>query len=53
MVVAVLGGFLYAVAGYDGTRELSSLERFDPSTNVWSFVAAMTTTRFSLGAVSI
>ena len=48
--VAVLGDFLYAVGGWDGTRVLSSVERYDPATNVWSVVAAMTTERYGFGA---
>ena len=36
---------LYAVGGNDGTRALSSVECYDPATNVWSVVASMTTAR--------
>ena len=36
---------LYAVGGYDGQSFLSTVECFDPSTNVWSPVASMTTAR--------
>ena len=43
---------LYAVGGV-GTRALSSVECYDPATNVWSVVAAMTTTRVSLQSMVI
>ena len=36
MRVAVLGGMMHAVAGYDGTVKLSSMVCFDPSTGQWS-----------------
>ena len=32
---------LYVVGGYDGKNRLSTVECFDPSTNVWSPVASM------------
>ena len=45
--VIVLGGFIYAFGGCDGT--LSSAERYDPSTNVWSAIGSLTTARFCHG----
>ena len=44
---------LYAVGGDDATRAFSSVERYDPATNVWAVVAAMTTARALFGAASI
>ena len=44
----VLDGKLYAVGGYDGLGEsLSSVERYDPTSNTWEAVAPMTTARGS------
>jgi N-acetylneuraminic acid mutarotase len=55
--VAVVDGKLYAVGGLDGTETdfsaLSSVECFDPSTGVWSAVAAISTARSNLAAVAI
>ena len=46
---------LYAVGGVgnDDGCTLSSVECYDPATNVWSVVAAMTTTRVSLQSMVI
>lgn len=38
-------GLLYACGGYDGASCLSSVERFDPLTGVWSSCPAMSTRR--------
>lgn len=35
------GGKLYAIGGYDGVTNLSTVEVYDPEKNEWSFVAAM------------
>ncbi len=32
---------LYAIGGYDGTCNLSSVEFYDPETNQWTLVASM------------
>ena len=51
--VITLGGFIYAIGGRDGTHTvLSSAERYDPSTNVWTAVASMATGRSYFGAVT-
>ena len=34
-------GHLYAIGGYDGMKNLSSVERYDPVTNEWAQVAPM------------
>lgn len=39
--MAVLDGYIYAVGGWEGTSRLNTVERFNPSTNSWSFVASM------------
>jgi len=38
-------GLLYVCGGYDGASCLSSMERYDPLTGVWSSCPAMTTRR--------
>lgn len=48
--VAVLEGFLYAVAGSHGTNCLSSVERYDPVTDEWTSVAGLSLARYGLGA---
>ena len=35
---AELGGYLYAIGGFNGTERLKSAERYDPKTNQWSFI---------------
>ena len=44
---------LYAVGGHDSTRDLSSVECYDPSTNVWSVVAPMSTARAGHGVAGL
>jgi kelch-like protein 18 len=34
-------GKLWAIGGYDGVSNLSTVESYDPDTNTWSFVASM------------
>ena len=43
----------YAAGGNDGNRQLSSVEVFDPQTNVWTPLAPMSTKRshFAMAAV--
>uniref|UniRef100_A0A673GAK1 Kelch-like protein 20 n=1 Tax=Sinocyclocheilus rhinocerous TaxID=307959 RepID=A0A673GAK1_9TELE len=49
VAVAVLGGFLYAVGGSDGTSPLNTVERYNPQENRWHTVAPMGTRRKHLG----
>ncbi|XP_056387096.1 kelch-like protein 22 isoform X2 [Hyla sarda] len=39
--VCVLGKFIYAVAGRDYHDELKEVERYDPYTNTWEYVASL------------
>ena len=50
---AVLGGPLYAVGGHDGWSYLSSVERYDPETEVWTHVASMSSPRSTLGVAVV
>lgn len=47
--VGCIGGPLYAIGGHDGWSFLNTVERFDPVTCVWSYVASMTNARCTLG----
>ncbi|KAB0392421.1 hypothetical protein E2I00_017679 [Balaenoptera physalus] len=49
VAVAVLGGFLYAVGGSDGTSPLNTVERYNPQENRWHTIAPMGTRRKHLG----
>ncbi|KAL5012390.1 hypothetical protein ScPMuIL_010941 [Solemya velum] len=40
---------IYAVGGRDDTTELSSAERYNPQTNAWQPVVAMTSRRSGVG----
>lgn len=48
--VAVIGQYLYAIGGFDDSSPLDSVERYDPHTNQWTYVAKMTTCRGGVGA---
>ena len=37
--LAVLDGCIYAVAGWEGSGRLDSVEQYNPTTNLWTFVA--------------
>ncbi|KAG1666210.1 Kelch-like protein 10 [Nymphon striatum] len=39
--VAVLGGFVYAVGGMECPNTLGTVEKYDPSSNQWNYVASM------------
>ncbi|XP_024893513.1 kelch-like protein 5 [Temnothorax curvispinosus] len=47
--MAVLGGFLYAVGGYDGDCFLNAVERWDPGTVQWSSICPMSVQRSEFG----
>jgi len=46
--VAVLNQYIYVVGGFDGSRQLSSVERFDTDRNVWETVTPMKISRSAL-----
>ena len=45
----MLNGFIYAIGGYDGPTIHRSVERFDPTTKMWSPAADMSTYRRNAG----
>lgn len=49
---AVYQDMIYSVGGRDDTTELSSAERYNPRTNQWSPVVAMTSRRSGVSSAS-
>lgn len=48
----VLKFFLY-IGGFDDNSPLSSVERYDPRSNKWDYVAALTTPRGGVGIATV
>lgn len=46
--VANLGQYIYVVGGYDGTRQLNSVERYDTERDIWEHVSNVTIARSAL-----
>lgn len=46
--VANLGQYIYVVGGYDGTRQLNSVERYDTERDIWEHVSSVTIARSAL-----
>lgn len=44
--------FLY-IGGFDDNSPLSSVERYDPRSNKWDYVAALTTPRGGVGIATV
>ena len=40
---------LWAIGGYDGMKNLSTVEMYNPETNTWSFVASMESQEGAVG----
>lgn len=49
--VAFLEGPIYAVGGHDGWSYLNTVERYDPDSKTWSYVAPMSIARSAAGVV--
>ena len=47
--VGCIGGPLYAIGGHDGWSFVKTVERYDPETCTWSYVASMSHARCTLG----
>ena len=45
--VVVLNGCIYAIGGYDGQHDLSTMEKYDPVYNFWETCASMNTSRLA------
>lgn len=41
LCVCVVGGYIYAVAGRDYHSDLTAVERYNPATNSWAYVAPL------------
>ena len=48
-----ISGYLYAVGGHDGIVYLKTVERYDPVTNEWTFVASMGARRGGVGVATL
>jgi len=48
--VAVLGGLVYAVGGFNGSLRVRTVDVYDPAKDSWSSVASMEARRSTLGA---
>lgn len=46
--VAVLNQYIYVVGGFDGSRQLASVEKFDTDRQTWETVTPMKTSRSAL-----
>lgn len=51
--VALLGGCLIAVGGYDGNHYLKTVEQFDPESNEWTQLSPLTCNRAGACVVSV
>ena len=45
--------YVYVVGGYDGTDQLSSVERYDVETNQWQILSSMSSPRSALSLAVI
>jgi hypothetical protein len=48
---AALGGFIYMVRGHDGSKYTATVERYDPQSDSWEYVADSLVSGDALGAV--
>ena len=51
--VVCIGNPLYAIGGHDGRTILNTVERFDPKTDEWTYVASMINARCTFGVAVI
>lgn len=51
--VATMNYYVYAVGGYDGSQQLSSVERYDTIMDKWEMVASMNCPRSALSVAVI
>lgn len=46
--VAALNQYIYVVGGYDGQRQLNTVERYDTERDSWNFVSSIRVARSAL-----
>lgn len=46
--MAAINQYIYVVGGYDGTRQLNTVERYDTERDAWEFVSPMKYARSAL-----
>lgn len=51
--MAALNQYIYVVGGFDGTRQLASVERYDTEHGVWDAVAPISIARSALSVTSL
>ena len=51
--VASLGQYIYAVGGYDGKSQLSSVERYDIERDIWEPVSSVSVARSALSLTAL
>lgn len=51
--VTVLEGPIYAVGGHDGWSYLNTVERWDPQSQQWTYVASMSIARSTVGVAAL
>lgn len=51
--MAALDHYIYVIGGYDGVRQLNSVERYDPDKNVWEFKGSISIARSALSVSAI
>lgn len=51
--VASIGKYIYVVGGFDGSTQLSSVERFDTESKKWEFMAEITVARSALSLIAL
>lgn len=48
--VAVVGGLVYAVGGFNGSLRVRTVDVYDPAKDIWSSAASMEARRSTLGS---
>jgi len=48
-----VGGLIYVFGGFDGSQRAESVERYDPVSDTWEFIAAMTEKRGAHSAAAL
>lgn len=46
--VAAINQYIYVIGGYDGSKQLASVERYDTENDKWEFVSKMKIARSAL-----